>query len=343
MTGWRVIRAAVFSLLGLAIADGLSAQGLNFADQSSGAPVEIYADQGLELSQDAKTVIARGNAKAIRGRVTVSADVLTAHYRDKTAAPAAGGGTAPAKPAASKPAVSKSATGAAGADKGGDSLESSSSEIWRVEADGHVVISTPTQAAYGDHADYNIDDAVVVLTGKNLHITTPTDTVTARDSLEYWENRQQAVARGQAVAVRGDRRIQADILVANFAQNENKQTVMRTAVAYNHVVITTATDIVTGDRADYNAETGIVTVTGSVKITRGNNQLNGGYAVVNLNTGISRIYPAAPGASAGSEGRVKGLFVPERKNGSATESPAPSAKAPGDLAAPPPPPRSPAP
>ena len=58
---------------------------------------------------------------------------------------------------------------------------------------------------------------------------------------------------------------------------------------------TTPTDVVTGDRADYVVETGIVTVTGSVKMTRENNQLNGGYAVVNLNTGISRMYPAPPG------------------------------------------------
>ncbi len=58
------------------------------------------------------------------------------------------------------------------------------------------MIFTDTQRAYGDHADYNIDDAVVVLTGKNLRMTTANDIVTARDSLEYWERRQQAVARG---------------------------------------------------------------------------------------------------------------------------------------------------
>ncbi|HIJ38871.1 MAG TPA: hypothetical protein HPP80_08255, partial [Rhodospirillaceae bacterium] len=59
----------------------LPTSGIDFADQKSGTPLEVYADQGLELSQDAKTVIARVNAKAIRGRVTLSGDVLTAYYR----------------------------------------------------------------------------------------------------------------------------------------------------------------------------------------------------------------------------------------------------------------------
>ncbi len=47
---------------------------------------------------------------------------------------------------------------------------------------------------------------------------------------------------------------------------------------------------------------------GAVKITRGQNQLNGGYAEVNLATGVSRLLAAPPGGVA--EGRVRGLLVP---------------------------------
>lgn len=285
--------------------------GLNFADQKSGTPLEIYADQGLELAQDSKTVIGRVNAKAIRGRVTVTGDVLTAHYREKAVVP----GQTPAPAPAPAPKANKT-------DK--DDNQGGGNEVWRVEADGHVSIATPTQAAYGDHADYNIDDAVVVLTGKDLKLLTPTDIVTAKDSLEYWEHRQQAVARGGAVAVRAEKRIQADILVADFAQNAEKQMAMQRAHGYNHVILTTPREVVTGDRADYNVETGIVTVTGSVKITREDNQVNGGYAVVNLNTGISRIFPVPPGAAEGADQRVKALFVPQKKQ--------PGAAAPGSPA-----------
>ncbi len=291
--------------------------GLDFADQKSGTPLEVYADQGLELSQDAKTVIGRGNAKAIRGRVTVTGDVLIAHYRDKQPQPGQ-----PAPPPKAKDApkdAPKDTQAGSGTEMGGNS------EIWRVEADGHVTIATQTQTAYGDHADYNIDDAVVVLTGKDLHMVTPTDLITARDSLEYWEHRQQAVARGDAVAVRADKRIQADILVADFAENSEHHMAVQRAHGYDHVILTTPREVVTGDRADYNVETGIVTVTGSVKMTRDNNQLNGGYAVVNLDTGISRLYPAAPG-DAGRQ--VKGLFVPQKKQGSSAPDGAATAASP---------------
>ncbi|HXP96990.1 MAG TPA: LptA/OstA family protein [Telmatospirillum sp.] len=274
--------------------------GFDFADQKSGTPLEIYADQGLELAQDSKTVIARVNAKAIRNRVTVNGDVLTAHYRPKAPVP----GQPPPPPKVAKD--DKKAANDKPADSG-------SSEVWRVEADGHVSIETTTQSAYGDHADYNIDDAVVVLTGGDLKLLTPSVIVTAKDSLEYWEHRQQAVARGSAVAVRAEKRIQADVLVADFAQNAEKKMAMQRAHGYDHVIITTPREVVTGDRADYNVETGIVTVTGSVKITREENQVNGGYAVVNLNTGISRVFPVPPGAAEGADKRVKALFVPQKK------------------------------
>ncbi len=66
------------------------AQGLDFADQK-GRRSRSMPITALELSQDAKTLIARGNAKAMRGDVTVTADTLNAYYRDKR------GARAPAK------------------------------------------------------------------------------------------------------------------------------------------------------------------------------------------------------------------------------------------------------
>ena len=46
-------------------------------------------------------------------------------------------------------------------------------------------------------------------------MTTTTDVVTARDSLEWYDQKQVAVARGDAVAVRDDaKRIRADVLTA---------------------------------------------------------------------------------------------------------------------------------
>lgn len=280
MTAHRLLLAALF-FLGW---NAASAQNLDFASGGNGAPVEIRAEQGLELVQNAKQIIARGNARASRGSTTLAADVILAHYRDGQGA---GGKT----------------------------------EIWRIEAQGHVVISTPTQTITAEHGDYNIDKAAVILTGNNLKLTTATDTVTARDSLEYWERTQQAVARGDALAIHDNDRIRANVLTATMGPDEQGKTSIRKIRADDNVVLTTPRETVTGDRGDYTVESGIVTLTGSVKMTRDNNQLDGGYAIVNLKSGVSRLLPTPPGS--GAEGRVKGTFVPQSKN-----TPAPDARAP---------------
>ena len=71
-------------LIGLAIlllASFAQAQGLNFGSGDSDSPIEVYADDGIEWQQDALTFLARGNARAVRGDVTVYADELHAFYR----------------------------------------------------------------------------------------------------------------------------------------------------------------------------------------------------------------------------------------------------------------------
>ena len=46
-------------------------------------PIQITASQSIQWQQQAQVVIATGNAKAVRGNVTVTADQLIAHYRKK--------------------------------------------------------------------------------------------------------------------------------------------------------------------------------------------------------------------------------------------------------------------
>ena len=74
------------------------------------------------------------------------------------------------------------------------------------------------------------------------------------------------------------------------------------------MVISTADEVVRGDRGVYDLDSRIATLAGSVKITRGENQLNGAYAEVNLATGVSRLR-SAPGQG---PSRVFGLIKPEK-------------------------------
>lgn len=280
-------------------------------DLSSGGPVAITAREGFEWREAEQMVVATGDARAVRDNVTVIADRLIARYRKKAGtAPAAGPAAGPGQP------------GVAG-DTGGN-------EIYRLEAEGNVRIFTPTDEALGDRAVYDIDQAVMVMTGRGLKLTTPSQVLTARDSLEYWSQKRMAVARGNAVAVTSDaRRLAADTLVAYI--DEDKPAAPRPVVApggadprgteppgansklkrmeaYGNVEARTVTDIVRGDRAVYLPETGVARVIGNVRVTSGQNQINGPAADVNMRTGVARML-ADPGA------RVQGVIVPNSTPG----------------------------
>jgi lipopolysaccharide export system protein LptA len=274
-------------LLGL-LPTAVLAQSL---DLSRGGPVEVTARDGIEWRQAEQAVVAIGEARAVRDGVTLSADRLTARYRPR-------GGAAQGQADAANPV-------------GG-------SEIWRLEADGSVRIETPSERAEGERAVYDMDQAVMLLSGGALRLTTPDAVLTARDSLEYWPQRRMAVARGDALVIATDgRRIRADTLVGHFlddAQARQAAQPARSGVpgqgsridrveAFGNIEIRTAEEVIRGSRGIYSPVTGTARVTGNVRITRGENQLNGSEAIVDLRAGTARLV-AAPGE------RVQGVVLP---------------------------------
>jgi lipopolysaccharide export system protein LptA len=290
----------------------------------NGVPINVQADDGIEWQQDKQLYIARGNAVATRGPATIKADTLIAHYREA---------------------------------KGATANTENNNEIYRIEADGNVVITRDTRTVYGDHADYDMDQGIGIVHGKALKMTTATDVVTAKDALEWYDEKQIAVARGDAVAVRqGGRTIKGDTLTAYMVkvppQTANAQPgkpgapakpgtpakpVAATPQANNppansdeskinridaqgHVVVVNGPDIGRGDYGVYNAVTDICTLLGNVTVTRGTDVVTGQYAVMDLNTNISRIMPAStlPGST---RQRVQGLFVKQDVTGAAKKGP----------------------
>ena len=187
-------------------------------------------------------------------------------------------------------------------------------EIYRLDANGNVRIISENETATSDNAVYDIDQGVLVMTGQEIRLDTPEDTITARDSIEYYEQRRLAVARGDALAIRGDRRVRADTLTAHFTQGAANSEMDRIEAAGN-VLVSTPGDIVRAERGDYSPKRGIAAVTGDVRITRGDTQLNGERAEVNLNTGVSRILSSRSGE------RVRGLFLPKAGSGGADRTP----------------------
>jgi lipopolysaccharide export system protein LptA len=267
----RIRPAFLFVTLmgGVAMTTGAQPQSLGFSRMTS-APIEIVADEGIEWQRANQRYIARGNAKASQGVVSVEADSLTAFYRVTSAG---------------------------------------ESEIFRIDADGSVRISSAEEVATADKAVYDVDKGVLVLTGEQIQLDTKDSTITAEDSLEYYEQTQLAVARGNAVATQEDRRVQADVLMAHFAEQEGaeRNSKVERIEAVGNVLIWTPTELVRASRGEYRIDEGIATLDGGVQITRGENQLNGEFAEVDLNTGVSRLLGDS---SKSGKSRVRGLIVP---------------------------------
>lgn len=300
---WRPLALAlalVLAALPLAPAGGqTTAADLRESDE----PLEINAEQGIEWNRNDKTYIARGNARAASGDVEVLADVLTAYYRER-AQEAEGESDSPFS-------------------QGG------SSEIYLLEASGNVRINSPEGSVFGDEARYKLEERLFVMTGSDLRLVSKGDVVTARDSLEYWEDQQKAVARGKAHATHEDKQIKADVLTANFAENAAGDLEMRRIDAEGNVEIMTAKEYARGREGVYYVDREMATLEGDVKITQGENQLDGNYAEVDMATGISRLLGAPPGSQE-KPTQVKALVLPRatknvEKPGASEEGATPAA------------------
>ncbi len=260
------------------------AQSLVFNTRNSDQPIEVNARNGIEWQQENRRFIARGNAIATQGDVSVSGDELMADYR---------------------------------------ALSDGSNELYRVFASGNVTMKSASETATGDAAVYDFDKAVLVLEGNQVKLVTEDGSVSSRRVLQYWAQERVAVADGAAVAEDSEnRRLFADKLIAFFRQSEEGQAVQPVSrgrddivymQAFGNVRMETEKETVLGDRGSYNIESGIATLDGSVKITQNNNQLGGGFAVVNVKNGTSRLFGSAAEAGMQSpreNARVRALIAP---------------------------------
>ncbi|MEM7617859.1 MAG: LptA/OstA family protein [Pseudomonadota bacterium] len=234
-------------------------------------PIEITAEQSLEWKRNEKVFIARQNAKATQGDVSISAQTLTAHYRDQNG---------------------------------------SGMEIYEMHAENDVVITSNQSKAFGQKAEYYVDEGKAVMIGDNLRMTSPDQNITARDRFEYWTNDGRVLAIGDATITRpkpdgGKDTLRADKIAALLTENANGERVLHSMEAIGNVVITTPTEVLTGAYGIYKADTNKAEVTGDVVIKRGPNILEGKKAEVDLTTNVSRMF-----GDEKTGGQVRGIFYP---------------------------------
>ena len=234
-------------------------------------PMEITADQTLEWHRDDQKYIARGNVIAKQGDVQIFCDTLTADYRETA---------------------------------------ESSQDIYKLTAEGNVRIISQGNTATGDLAVYEVDKGLAVMTGNNLSLRSPDQTVTARDRFEYHVAQGQLKALGGVKVLRGEDTLEADQGIAQFAEDNTGKRQLQQMEAIGNVVITTPTEVLRGQRGIYKSNSNIAELIGDVTITRGQNILEGERAEVNLATNVSKMHGGASRGGSGNGGRVRGVFYP---------------------------------
>lgn len=256
-----------------------------FAQQSNNSqPIEITAGKSVEWLRNDKQYVARENVIVTQGTMQILTDLLTADYRDSA---------------------------------------QSSMEIWQITADGNVQIKDEQNTAYGDKGVYDVTNGVAVLTGGDLKLVSPDQTVTATERMEYHSNDRMAKAVGNAKVVRAKDTLSANTITAYFKDSAAAPSASQTSSsnpmgggsldrleAEGNVVIKTPTETLRGSKAVYKAETNTAEITGKVKVERGENVLEGERAEVNLTTNVSKMF-----GSAKEGGRVRGVFFPGSNNG----------------------------
>ncbi|HEY8190767.1 MAG TPA: LptA/OstA family protein [Micavibrio sp.] len=230
------------------------------------SPIEITADKTLEWHRKSSQYVANGNVVVKQGGVAIHADSIAADYHDE---------------------------------------KGSGFSIYRLTAAGHVAIDSQGGTAVGDKLVYAVDSGLAVMTGSQLKMTSPDQTVTATDRFEYSVRDGKLKAFGNATVIRGQDRLQADTIAAALKEDAQGNRRLDRMSADGHVKITTPTEILTGEKGSYAADSNIAEISGGVKILRGQSDLSGDRANINLTTGISTMF-----GSPAEGGRVRGTFYP---------------------------------
>ena len=177
-------------------------------------------------------------------------------------------------------------------------------ELSNWEAIGNVKITTGQSTSYGDHATYQESTRLLVLTGQNLKVVTESQTVTARDQIEYWRDKDAVVAKGNVVIVRSEKNtiIKSDEATAYFRDKTDDPATPEDETgdgsevyqveAQGHVRVDRKEQTAFSDHLAYNPDTEVAILTGNVVIHSKDNTYKGARAELDLQKDISRLLPA---------------------------------------------------
>ncbi|MFC4271918.1 lipopolysaccharide transport periplasmic protein LptA [Sneathiella chungangensis] len=137
------------------------------------------------------------------------------------------------------------------------------------------------------------------------------------DSLEVQQAKQLAIFEGNVQVVQGDIRMRSAKLIVHYSEKDQQKdgdpANIRQIDALGNVFLSSPRETAQGDKGVYDVTNKLINLQGNVVLTQGKNVLRGNTLTLNLITGESRVEGGA--ATNANQGRVKGIFVPEKKAG----------------------------
>ena len=135
------------------------------------------------------------------------------------------------------------------------------------------------------------------------------------DSLEVLQDEQIATFVGNVDAVQGDLVLTSDQLRVHYRGSEEGEAMgassIRRIEATGNVFISSPEETAQGEFGVYDVDGALLTLEGSVVLTRDDNVVRGARLEVDLETGRSQMFAAVPSVAGGTDGqRVKAVFVP---------------------------------
>lgn len=232
--------------------------------------IHITADTQVEWHQNEQKMVAIGNAQASKQDMHIRAEKLSAKYV-------------------------KNAQG--------------KNEVSEVHAEQNVIMTNKDTKAFGNTLDYDITEDAAILKGMPAKIKTPTEEITAVESITYYPSQEKAIALGDVEATDKDNnKLYSDSMTAYFKKDNQNQLQMDRVEIDGNVKIITKDAKVTASKGLYLPNESKVKLFDNVTIYQGENILKGDEAETNLNTGISRLL------SQKKNGRVSGVFKEKKKS-----------------------------
>ena len=146
---------------------------------------------------------------------------------------------------------------------------------------------------------------------RNHNSNAPVDFSAA--SMELQDRADRVVLSGGVTAIQAGLTLKASRVTAAYSSNGGVD--VNRLDATGGVTVTKDDLRATSSSAIYDLDSSLITLLGNVRLVQGNNRLNGGRVVIDLNSGRSTINGGSAPGTTQSGGRVTGTFtVPQRKN-----------------------------